>query len=269
MQNNKLVLFEEKRIRRLWFKDDWYYSIVDVIEVLTKSERPRKYWNDLKNKLLGDEGFEVSDFFGQLKMKAEDGKLRETDCANTRGILRIIQSIPSPNAEPFKLWLAEVGNDRIEEINDPELGISRIRDIYKKKGYDKAWIAQREKTIDTRNRLTDEWSDRGAKKGLDFAILTNEIYKEGFGMDAKEYKDFKGVSKKGNLRDSMNYLELALTNLGEVTATELHIDNDSIGMEELKEDVKSAGEVTKYSRLKIEEKLKHSVISKVLPNKLN
>lgn len=225
--DKKLVLFEERKIRRVWHKEDWYYSIVDVIEVLTESSIPRRYWSDLKIKLQNESDNQLYDFFVQLKVEATDGKKYLTDCANTKGILRIIQSVPSPKAEPFKMWLAEVGNDRIEEINNPELGYTRMREIYEKKGYDKSWVDQREKTINTRNRLTDEWKNRGVNNGLDFAILTNEIYKGGFGMDAKEYKEYKGVSKKGNLRDSMSNIELALTNLGEVTATELHKDNNS------------------------------------------
>lgn len=269
MNKNKLLLFEERKIRRVWHNEDWYYSVVDVIEVLTESIDAKDYWYRLKKREKDESKTELSTICRQLKLESSDGKKYLTDCASTKGILRIIQSVPSPKAEPFKMWLAEVGNDRIEEINNPELGYNRMREIYEKKGYNKGWIAQREKTIDTRNLLTDEWKDRGAKNGLDFAILTNEIYKGGFGMDAREYKDYKGVSKKGNLRDSMSNLELALTNLGEATATEIHKDKNSIGMGELKEDVALAGAVTKESRLAVEKALNRSVITKQNSRQLN
>lgn len=169
----------------------------------------------------------------QLKLKSKDGKKYNTDCADTEGILRIIQSIPSPKAEPFKRWLAKAGSERIEEINNPEIAMDRMKQIYERKGYSKVWIEQRERGITTRHSLTDEWKERGVKTSIDYAILTNEIYESGFGLNAKEYKEIKGLHESQNLRDSMTNLELALTNLGEATAVEFHKKNNSQGMKEL------------------------------------
>ena len=195
----------------------------------------------------------------QLKLVSTDGKKYKTDCADTEGILRIIQSIPSPKAEPFKLWLAKVGSERIEEINNPELAMDRMKEIYEKKGYSKSWIEQRERGITTRHNLTDEWKERGANVGKDYAILTNEIYKSGFGMSAKQYKNMKGLHESQNLRDSMSNIELALTNLGEATATEFHIGNNSYGIEELKSDINKAGKVLKSAKDEIEKELNRSI----------
>ena len=221
--NNKeaIQLFEDKKIRTAWDaeKEEWYFSIVDVVGVLTDSDRPRKYWSDLKKKLI-DEGSQLSEKIGQLKMKAEDGKNRITDVANTEQLLRIIQSIPSPKAEPVKRWLARVGAERIEETADPELAIDRALETYQKMGYDADWIHQRLLAIRVRNDLTAEWQARGVEKGVEYAILTDEISKAWAGLSTRQYKQLKGL-KKENLRDNMSDLELVLTMLSEATTTEL------------------------------------------------
>lgn len=262
MEENKLALFEEKEIRKVWYEDDWYFSIIDVVEVLTNSAEPRRYWSDLKIKLK-QEGSQVYEKIVQLKMKAVDGKLRMTDTANTEELLRIIQSIPSPKAEPFKLWLAQVGSERLEEIVDPEKAITRAKTTYIKKGYDSAWIAQRLKNIDSRKELTDNWKQRGARTSKDYAILTDEIYKNTFDLSTKQYKELKGINNtKRNLRDSMNKLELAITNLAEVTANEMHDINNSIGVESLKTDVIKSGKIAGETREKIENELGKKIATK-------
>lgn len=263
MQENKLAIFEEKEIRREWYKDDWYFSIIDVVEVLVENNnRPRKYWSDLKQKLISEGFVEVSEKIGQLKMMAKDGKMRLTDVADTKTLLRIIQTIPSPKAEPFKRWLAQVGSERLEEIVNPELAINRAKETYIRKGYEDTWIAQRLKSIDSRKELTDTWKERGAKD-RDYAILTDEIYKSTFNMNTTQYKELKGINKtKRNLRDSMGRLELAITNLAEVTANEMHTTNNSFGLEELKDDVQEAGKITGKARRDIEEKIGKKVAEK-------
>lgn len=258
---NDLALFEQKEIRKIWKDGKWYFSIVDIIYALTDSNKPRDYWYRLKQRVNIEEKIELSTICRQLKLISSDGKKYNTDCADTEGILRIIQSIPSPKAEPFKRWLAKVGSERIEEINNPELAMDRMKKLYEKKGYSSSWIEQRERGIITRHNLTDEWKNRGAKNRIDYAILTNEIYKSGFGLSAKEYKDIKNLHESQNLRDSMTNLELALTNLGEATAVEFHINNDSKGMEELQVDVNDAGNIISTSKRQIEEKLKRPVIT--------
>lgn len=269
MQENKLAIFEEKEIRREWYKEDWYFSIIDVVEVLVENnKRPRKYWSDLKQKLISEGFVEVSEKIGQLKMLAKDGKMRLTDVADTKTLLRIIQTIPSPKAEPFKRWLAQVGSERLEEIVNPELAINRAKETYIRKGYEDTWIAQRLKTIDNRKELTDTWKERGAKD-REYAILTDEIYKSTFNMSAAQYKKLKGISKtKRNLRDSMGKLELAITNLAEVTANEMHNTNNSFGLEELKDDVQEAGKITGKARKEIEEKIGKKVAEKTNYNSL-
>ena len=263
MQENKLAIFEEKEIRREWYNEDWYFSIIDVIEVLMENnKRPRKYWSDLKQKLISEGFVEVSEKIGQLKMLAKDGKMRLTDVADTKTLLRIIQTIPSPKAEPFKRWLAQVGSERLDEIVNPELAINRAKETYIRKGYDDSWIAQRLKSIDSRKELTDNWKERGAKN-RDYAILTDEIYKSTFNMNTAQYKELKGISNtKRNLRDSMGNLELAITNLAEVTANEMHNTNNSFGLDELKEDVQEAGKITGKARREIEEKIGKKVADK-------
>ena len=269
MQENKLAIFEEKEIRREWYKEDWYFSVVDVIEALVENnKRPRKYWSDLKQKLILEGFVEVSEKIGQLKMLAKDGKMRLTDVADTKTLLRIIQTIPSPKAEPFKRWLAQVGSERLEEIVNPELAINRAKEIYIRKGYEDTWIAQRLKTVDNRKELTDTWKERGAKD-RDYAILTDEIYKSTFNMNTAQYKELKGISRtKRNLRDSMGKLELAITNLAEVTANEMHNTNNSFGLEELRDDVQEAGKITGKARKEIEEKIGKKVAEKTNYNSL-
>ena len=269
MQENKLAIFEEKEIRREWYKEDWYFSVIDVVEVLVENnKRPRKYWSDLKQKLISEGFVEVSEKIGQLKMLAKDGKMRLTDVADTKTLLRIIQTIPSPKAEPFKRWLAQVGSERLEEIVNPELAINRAKETYIRKGYEDTWIAQRLKTIDNRKELTDTWKERGAKD-RDYAILTDEIYKSTFNMNTAQYKELKEISKtKRNLRDSMEKLELAITNLAEVTANEMHNTNNSFGLAELKDDVQEAGKITGKARKEIEEKIGKKVAEKTNYNSL-
>ena len=257
---NKLALFEDKKIRKTWQNNKWYFSILDVVYALTDSKDPKQYIKKLKARDL-----EIQNNWGTictlLVMTANDGKKRKIQMADTEGILRIIQSIPSSKAEPFKRWLAKVGSERIEEINNPELAMDRMKQIYEKKGYSKSWIEQRERSITTRHNLTDEWKERGAKVGKDYAILTNEIYKSGFGIDAKEYKIIKGLHESQNLRDSMTNIELALTNLGEATAVEFHRKNNSQGINRLKEDVNKAGNVLNKAKIEIENELGKSIIT--------
>lgn len=254
-----LALFEEKEIRKTYINGKWFFSIEDVVYVLTNSKDPKQYINKLRKR---DEFLSKGwvQIVHTLKMKTNGG-LQKINCADTEGILRIIQSIPSAKAEPFKIWLSKVGSERIAEINDPELAMRRMRELYAKKGYSKSWIAQRERGIATRNNLTDEWSERGARVGVDYAILTNEIYKSGFGITASEYKDIKQIHESQNLRDSMTNIELALTNLGEAAAVEIHKKNDSIGMENLKTDVNKAGNIMNKARTELELELERSVIS--------
>ena len=259
--NNKLALFEEKEIRRTWEEGKWYFSVVDVVFALTDSKDPRDYWYRLKQRVSEEEKIELSTICRRLKLVAADGKYRLTDCADTEGILRIIQSIPSKKAEPFKRWLAKVGSERIEEIQNPELAMDRMKEIYEKKGYSKSWINMRERGIATRHSLTDEWKERGVQNGIDYAILTNEIYKSGFGVTAKEYKDIKGLHESQNLRDSITNIELALTNLGEATAVEFHKKNDSKGLKELKNDMSEAGTVINSAKKEIERKLEKPIVT--------
>ncbi len=257
---NKLALFEEKEIRKTWQNNKWYFSILDVVYALTESKDPKQYIKKLKARDI-----EIQNNWGTictlLEMNTIDGKKRKIQMSDTEGILRIIQSIPSTKAEPFKLWLAKVGSERIEEINNPELAMDRMKQIYEKKGYSKAWIEQRERGITTRHNLTDEWQERGAKAGKDYAILTNEIYKSGFGISAKEYKNIKGLHESQNLRDSMTNIELALTNLGEATAVEFHKNNNSQGVKQLKKDVTKAGNVLNKARSEIENELGKSIVT--------
>ncbi len=257
--NNKLALFEEKEIRKTWEENKWYFSIEDVVYALTDSKDPKQYINKLRKRdeILSQGWVQI---VHTLKMETNGGR-QKINCADTEGILRIIQSIPSPKAEPFKRWLARVGSERIEEINNPELAMDRMKQIYEKKGYSKSWIEQRERGITTRHNLTDEWKERGAKIGKDYAILTNEIYKSGFGFSAKEYKNIKGLHDSKNLRDSMSNIELALTNLGEATAVEFHKKNNSQGLKELKKDMNKAGKVLNKAKQEIENELERPVVT--------
>jgi len=256
-----VALFEKKQVRRVWYKDEWWFSVVDVVEVLIQNSRARKYWNDLKRKIILVEGnMELSEKIGQLKMKSVDGKEYLTDCASTATVLRIIQSIPSPKAEPFKQWLARIGKDRIDEINDPELALERMRSIYKKKGYSKEWIEKRSRGIAVRQELTDEWQNRGLKNSKEYAILTNEIMQGAFAMKVKDYKKHKGLEKE-NLRDHMNDLELILTMLAEATTTKLHRERKSVGFSPLKEDAGDGGRIAGKTRKEIEKVSGSKVIS--------
>lgn len=258
-QNVALVVFEDKNIRRTWFNDEWWFSVVDIIEVLTKSSRPRKYWSDLKSKLQ-EEGFEPSEKIGQLKLLAEDGKMRLTDCVSTKNSFRLIQSIPSPRAEPFKQWLAQVGYDRVQEIQDPELAQQRMKQLYRAKGYSDDWIEKRVRGIAVRDELTDEWKERGVAQEKEFAILTSEISKATFDMTPSEYKRFKGL-KKENLRDHMNDLELIFTMLGEKVSTEITRTEDVQGYTEGEGAAKRGGRVAGNARKETEQELGRKVSS--------
>ena len=218
---DEIKIFEGNRIRSIWNeeKEEWYFSIIDILGILTESENPRKYWSVFKVRLK-KEGNELATICSQLKMKASDGKMRQTDVANMQGIFRIIQSVPSPKAEPFKMWLAEVGKERIDEIIDPELTIDRALETYVQKGYSREWINQRLQAIQVRKELTDAWQDHGVEEGKEYAILTNEISKAWSGMTTREYKDFKGL-KKQNLRDNMSSTELILNMLAEAATKDI------------------------------------------------
>ena len=263
-KNNKttLKIFENQNIRTVWDseKEDYYFSIIDIIKALTDSSRPRKYWNDLKNKLR-EEGSELSDFIGQLKMKSQDGKFYKTDVLDTKGILRLIQSIPSPKAEPFKLWLAKLGSERIDETFDPSKAINRAITVYKAQGFDDAWIEKRLKGILHRNKLTETWKERGINESVEYAILTNEIYKTWSGMKANEYKAYKGLRKE-SLRDNMNDLEILLTDIGETATRELAKKLNPIGLNQNKEIARRGGNIAKHTRDDLERELGNTVISK-------
>lgn len=257
----RIALFEGKQIRRYWDdeKELWYFSVVDVIAVLTESENPRKYWNKLAERLR-NEGSEVVTKCHQLKMIAADGKKRLTDAANTEVMLRIIQSIPSPNAEPFKLWLAQVGHERLEETADPELAIGRALRTYVQKGYSQDWVNQRLKSIEVRKFLTDEWERRGVQKGLEFAILTDEITKAWTGLTTKQYKNLKGL-KKENMRDNMTNLELVLNMLAETATTEISKTKQPRNFPENKQVAHEGGSIAGNARKEIESKTNMSVIT--------
>lgn len=261
MDERSIKLFENKKVRVKWDEDKekWYFSIIDVIEVLTDSSIPRRYWSDLKIKLR-EEGFELYEKIVQLKLESSDGKNYDTDCADTELILRLIQSIPSKKAEPFKIWLAKVGNERINETHDPELAFDRAMRTYLQKGYSKEWINQRLKTIEIRKDLTDEWNRAGIEKESDYAILTNEITKAWTGKTVQEYKKLKNL-KKENLRDNMNNLELVLNMLAEATTTELSKKENPKTFQESKEIAKDGGSVAGNARIDIEKKLGKPVIS--------
>ncbi len=258
---NEIKLYENKEIRSVWDeeKEEWYFSVVDVVAVLTESKDPQVYWRVLK-KRLKDEGNETVTNCNALKMKAADGKMRLTDVADMQGIFRIIQSIPSPKAEPFKLWLAEVGKERIDEIIDPELTIDRALETYLKKGYSREWINQRLQAIQVRKELTDAWDDHGIEKGIEYAILTDEITKAWSGMTTRKYKDFKGL-KKENLRDNMTTLEIVLNMLAEATTTELTKTVNPQGLEENRKVAKEGGGIAGNARKEIEQKTGKPVIT--------
>jgi len=256
---NTLVVFQGKHIRRTWHNDEWWFSVVDIVEVLTESGRARKYWSDLK-KRLKEEGFELSAKIGQLKLVSSDGKSYLSDCVNTKNAFRIIQSIPSKKAEPFKQWLAKVGYDRIQEIENPELAQKRMRELYKSKGYSDGWIEKRVRGIAIRDELTDEWKKRGVLEERDYAILTAEISKAAFGMTPSEYKKFKGL-KQENLRDHMNDLEMIFNMLGEASTTKIARNKDALGFDENKDAAKEGGTVAGVARSELEKRSGERVVS--------
>jgi len=255
-----LVVFQGKKIRRTWFNDEWWFSVVDIIGVLTQTDRARKYWSDLKKKLV-EEGFQLSEKIGQLKIPAEDGKMRLTDCVNTKNAFRIIQSIPSKKAEPFKQWLAEVGYQRVQEIENPEIAQKRMRELYKAKGYSDAWIEKRVRGIAIRDELTSEWDKRDIETDKEYSILTAEISKATFGLTPSEYKKVKGL-KRENLRDHMGDLELIFSMLGEASTTRIARDKDAQGFAENKSVAKEGGAVAGTARKELEKQIKGKVVSK-------
>lgn len=261
METHKIIVFENKFIRRIFYNEEWYFSIVDVIQVLTESPTPRQYWGKIKQREFLD--YELSPIWVQLKMKSADGKNYNTDCANTEGIFRIIQSIPSPKAEPFKQWLARVGYERVQEIENPELAQERMKNLYEQKGYSKDWIDKRLRGIAVRQNLTDEWKERGINNDRDFAILTAEISKATFGLTPSQYKEEKGLTKKSqNLRDHMTDLELIFTMLGERVTTEISQQEKPDTFFENKIVAKRGGTIAGNARKETEKELGKSIISK-------
>lgn len=264
----KIAVFKGKKVRRVFKDGQWWFSVVDVVAILSDSENPRDYWYKMKIREKSESDVELSTICRQLKLKAPDGKMRQTDCANTETMFRIIQSIPSKKAEPFKRWLARVGKERIDEIENPELAMQRTRAIYEKKGYPKDWIEKRMRGIAVRQKLTDEWGNRGLETELEYAILTNEIMQGTFDMKVEEHKNYKGLERE-NLRDHMTDLELILTMLGEATTTKITEDRDSQGFPKLQKDAKDGGAVAGRTRKDIERQTGKKVVSKknYLPEK--
>ena len=259
--NNEIKIFEGNQIRSVWDndKEEWYFSVVDVVGTLTDSKDPGAYWRKLKQRLK-EEGSEVVTFCHGLKLKAADGKMRESDVADMQGIFRIIQSVPSPKAEPFKMWLADVGKERLDEIVDPELTIERALETYLRKGYSREWINQRLQAIQVRKELTDSWQEHGVKEGLEYAILTNEISKAWSGMTTREYKDFKGL-KKQNLRDNMSTTELILNMLAETATKDIANASNPQGLKENKKVAKRGGNVAKVAKETLEQETGKPVIT--------
>jgi len=261
-KDNSVIIFQNNKVRRAWNEQNelWYFSVVDIIEILTESTNPQVYWRVLKKRLIDEGSNETVTNCNGLKMIAADGKMRITDMADTQTMFRLIQSIPSPKAEPLKLWLAKVGYQRLEEIEDPELAINRALQNYLKKGYSKEWINQRLKTIEVRKELTDEWQTRGIEEGLEFAILTNEITKAWSGKTVREYKNYKNL-KKENLRDNMTNLELVLNTLAEATTTEISKDRKPKTFNESKQIARRGGQIAGNTRKEIETETRTKVIS--------
>lgn len=261
-KKDQIQLFEDKRVRTAWDeeKEEWFFSVVDVVGVLTDSENPRRYWSDLKRKLKVEGADELYEKIVQLKLTAEDGKRRATDVADTQQLLRIIQSIPSPKAEPFKLWLAEVGRERIEETIDPELTIERALETYLKKGYTREWINQRLQAIQVRKELTDEWDARGVRKGVEYAILTDEISRAWSGMTTRQYKNLKGL-KKENLRDNMSTTEIILNMLAETSTKDISKKERPEGFSQSVEVARRGGRVAGIARKALEEETGEPVIT--------
>jgi len=260
-KSNKILLFEGDEIRRVYFDDDWCYSVVDVIKVLTDSSNPRRYWSDLKTKLSGEDGAKLYDIIVQLKIKSNDGKRYETDCSDTEGILRIIQSIPSKKAEPFKRWLARVGKERLDEIEQPARAIERAKYYYLAKGYTPEWVQTRIAGIDTRHTFTDSLKESGIKESYHYAILTDELYKSSFGLSTREYKKQKRLSKKDSLRDNMTPLELASTIFSEAMSTELISETNPTGFVETRNAIHIAGNFTKEAIEKLEKATGKNVVT--------
>jgi len=256
---NSIAVFKGRQVRRTLYENEWWFSVVDVVAALTDSPDAGAYWRKLKQRLT-EEGSEVVTFCHGLKLPAPDGKSRETDCANTEGLFRIIQSIPSPKAEPFKRWLAKVGFERIQEIENPELATRRTRLLYKLKGYSDDWIEKRMRGIAIREELTDEWLKRGADERTDYEILTADISKAAFGVTPSEYKAIKGL-KRENLRDHMDDFELIFTMLGERSTTEIHRQEDSQGVPKLRSDAKAGGRIAGDARKALEKRLKRPIVS--------
>ncbi|MBK6815721.1 MAG: Bro-N domain-containing protein [Saprospiraceae bacterium] len=267
-QKQTIKLFEQKQVRSIWNEEEekWYFSIVDVVGILSESTNPNNYWKVLKHRLT-KEGSQLVTNCNQLKLQSTDGKFYKTDVADTEQLFRLIQSIPSPKAEPFKLWIAKVARERIDEIEDPEIGIDRLMETYLKKGYSKEWINQRLKSIEVRKELTDEWDERGVKKGQEYAILTDEITKAWSGLSVKEYKKHKDL-KKENLRDNMTNLELVLNMLAEATTTEISKEKKPKTFAQNKTIAKQGGTIAGNTRKEIEEKTGKKVISKISAKKL-
>lgn len=260
---NEIKFFENSQIRSIWDKEkeEWFFSVVDIVQALTGSSNPRRYWSDLKRKIRDDEGgIELYEKIVQLKLKAPDGKMRETDATDMQGIFRIIQSVPSPKAEPLKMWLAEIGKERIDEIIDPELTIDRALETYVKKGYSREWINQRLQAIQVRKELTDAWQDHGVAQGREFAILTNEITQAWSGMTTREYKGFKGLHKE-NLRDNMSTTELVLNMLAEAATKDITQISHPQGLEENRAVAKRGGNVAKVARESLEKETGKTVLT--------
>ena len=261
-QDSRIVVFQEKSIRRILHNNEWWFSVIDVVGVLSESNNPRRYWSDLKRKMTQESGVgQLYEKIVQLKLPAPDGKQRETDCANTEGIFRIIQSIPSPKAEPFKRWLAKVGYERVQEIEDPELATKRTKALYRAKGYSDDWIEKRLRGIAIRAELTDEWKNRKVGLEREYAILTAEISKATFGLTPSEYKDLKGLERE-NLRDHMNDLELIFSMLGEAATTEITKTQDAQGFDENRTAARKGGKIAGDAREKLEKETKKMVVSK-------
>jgi DNA-damage-inducible protein D len=259
---SNIKLFEEKKVRTYWdaSEEQWYFSIIDVIEILTNSSNPRDYWFKMKIRIKSEDGLELSTICRQLKLKASDGKMRETDCTNTQNLLRIIQSIPSPKAEPFKQWLAKVGYERMQEINDPSQSIDRARENWQKLGRSEKWIQQRMTGQETRNKLTDYWQESGVKKGEEFAFLTNIIHQEWTGITVKKHKDLKGL-KSQNLRDHMSEAELIFTALAELSTRQIAETEQATGVNENAKAGKKGGKIAKDARLQLEQQTGKKVVS--------
>ena len=260
-QDNKLSLFDGKPIRKVWNNEQWFFSIIDIIEILTDSPTPRKYWDKVKRKLKEEGTNETSPIWRQFKLMASDDKLRLTDCANTEGVFRIIMSVPSPKAEPFKQWMAQVSKERIEETENPEIGFDRLREIYKAKGYPDEWIERRMQSIETRKQLTEEWKKRGVTEGQEFSILTATIAKGTFGVTPSEHSKLKDLDRQ-NLRDHMTPLELIFTALGEELTRDEAVRNDAKGFNENHEAAQKGGSIAGDARRRVEKRTGNKIVSK-------